>query len=56
MEISPYKSCFLFSEGEEGWVCDHTEYSAHSMDVNCVKWNPKVIFHTPGSGGYQHPT
>ena len=27
---------------EEAWNCELTEYSSHEMDVNCVRWNPKV--------------
>jgi len=31
----------IFSEREEDWECELTEYNAHEMDVNCVRWNPK---------------
>ncbi len=27
-------------EGE--WECAHTQYNAHDMDINSVKWNPQV--------------
>jgi len=31
----------IFREEENEWVCEHTEYNSHDMDVNCVQWNPK---------------
>jgi len=31
----------IFREVDGEWTCEVTQYSAHSMDVNCVRFNPK---------------
>ena len=32
----------VFREIDNEWVCELTEENAHDMDVNCIRWNPKV--------------
>ena len=39
----------IFREIDNEWVCELTEENAHDMDVNCIRWNPKVyslLFYT----------